>query len=39
MIKIETVKSAKRLSPELAEVLHMLKALEQQLTAPSLKAQ
>jgi hypothetical protein len=39
MIKIENVKSAKRLSPELAEVLNMLKALEQQQTVPSVKSQ
>lgn len=30
MNKIEVTKTAKRISPEFAEVLHMLKALEQQ---------
>ena len=30
MTKVEQAKQAKRISPELAEVLHMLKALEKQ---------
>jgi hypothetical protein len=34
MSKIETPKQQKRLSPELSEFLHMLKALEKQEPAP-----
>jgi hypothetical protein len=38
MTKIETVKSLKRLSPELVEVLSMLKALEKQDAPPPVQA-
>lgn len=37
MKKIETAKQQKRLSPELSEFLHMLKALEKQETVPAVK--
>jgi hypothetical protein len=38
MTKIEQPKSPKRISPELAEVLHMLKSLEKQDVATPIQA-
>lgn len=38
MTKLEQPKQPKRISPELAEVLHMLKALEAQATATQTAA-